>query len=158
MPDINFIKIETKFETGFWSYLNPKNWFKKTYNKDNSSILFIDDLEMPVVDNLKKAGYKVKKIRDVKDVDDADIKNSQIIFVDYKGVGKNISQTYEGLGLIERLIELYPNKKRIILYSAHNFSNDVAMNAIFNKAHNRISKNADTSEFMKLIDLEMKKL
>lgn len=158
MPDINLIKIETKLETGFWSYLNPKNWFKKKYCKDNTNILFIDDLEMPVVDNLRKAGYKVKKIRDVKDVDDADVKNSQIIFVDYKGVGKNISQTYEGLGLIKRLIEVYPTKKRIILYSAHNFLNDIALNEIFNQAHNRISKNSDTSEFMKLIDSEIKKI
>lgn len=157
MLDINF-KIENKFDTGFLSWLNPMNLFNKSYTKDNTNILFIDDLEMPIVDNLKKAGYKVKKIRDVKDVDDADVKNSQIIFVDYKGVGKNISQTYEGLGLIERLTEQYPRKKRIILYSAHNFLNDVALSEIFNKAHNRISKNADTSEFMKLIDLEIKKL
>jgi len=159
MSDANIIKIENNFKgENNLSFLNPKNWFRKKYTKDNANILFIDDLEMPVVDNLKKAGYKIKKIRDVKDVDDADIQNSQIIFVDYKGVGKNISQTYEGLGLIERLIERYPHKKRVILYSAHNFSNDVALNEIFNKAHGRISKNADTSEFMKLIDREIKKI
>jgi hypothetical protein len=157
MLDVNF-NVENKFDGGFFSFLNPKNWCKKEYTKDNTNILFIDDQDMPVVDNLKKAGYKVKKIRDVKDIDDSEVKNAQIIFVDYMGVGKNISQTYQGLGLAEKLIENYPTKKRIILYSAFNFSNDVALSEMFNKVHNRIPKNADTSEFMKLIKLEMKKL
>ncbi|MEK7453209.1 MAG: hypothetical protein AAB614_03170 [Patescibacteria group bacterium] len=89
MFDLNF-NVNNKFDNSFWRIFNPINWLKKSYTKDNTNILFIDDLEMPIVDNLKKAGYKVKKIRDVKDVDDADVKNSQIIFVDYKGVGKNI--------------------------------------------------------------------
>jgi len=150
MLDATLIKVENKFEAGSLSFLNPMNWFKKKkkYSKENTNILFIDDLEMPVVDNLKKAGYKVKKIRDVKDLDDAEVQCSQIIFVDYKGVGKNISQTYEGIGLIERLVEKYPIQKRIILYSAHNFLNDVALSEIFNTAHGHISKNADTAEFM----------
>ncbi len=157
MLDVNF-NIENKFESSFWSFLNPKSWFKKHYTKENINILFIDDKDMPVVDNLKKAGYRIRKIRDVKDIDDAEVQNAEIIFVDYRGVGKNISQTYEGLGLAERLMENYAAKKRIILYSAYNFSNDVALNEIFNKVHNRISKNSDTSEFMKLIELELKKL
>ncbi len=159
MPDFNIVKIENNFQgKNFLSFLNPKNWFKKKYTKDNTKILFIDDLEMPVVDNLKKAGYKVTKIRDVKDVDDSNVQASQIIFVDYKGVGKNISQTFEGLGLVESLKEKYSKSKRIILYSAHNFSNNVAMSHKFNIADNRIPKNSDTSEFIKLIESEIRKL
>ncbi|KKS92627.1 MAG: Response regulator [Candidatus Collierbacteria bacterium GW2011_GWC2_43_12] len=158
MADINLIKIENRFDKGSLSFLNPRNWFRKKYTKENTNILFIDDEDMPVVDNLKKAGYRVKKVRDVKDVDDAEVQSAQLIFVDYRGVGKNISQTYEGLGLAERLVDTYKNKKRIILYSAYNFSSDVALNEIFNKVHNRISKNSDTSEFMKLIELEISRL
>ena len=73
---------------------------------------------MPVVDNLKKAGYKVKKTRDAKDADDADVKNSQIIFVDYKGVGKKLFGKKEGLGLITELQRIYGEEKRYIIYSS----------------------------------------
>jgi len=158
MSDINGIKIEANFHKGSLDFLNPKNWFKKSYSKDTTNILFIDDSDMPVVDNLKKAGYRVKKIRDVKDIDNAEVKNAQIIFVDYKGVGKNISENYEGLGLIERFTETYPKNKRVILYSASNFPNKIVLNNIFNKAHNRIPKNAETCEFIKMIESEIKKL
>lgn len=159
MPDINGVKIENHFHPGSLNIISAiKNFFKKDYFKETTNILFIDDSDMPVVENLKGAGYRVKKIRDIKDVDNSEVKNAQIIFVDYKGVGKNISETYEGLGLIERLIATYLKKKRVILYSAHNFPNDIVMNEIFNKAHNRIAKNADTSEFIKMIESEIKKL
>ena len=46
---------------GLEKILNPRHWFSKNHTKDSVNILFIDDKEMPVVDSLKKNGYKVIK-------------------------------------------------------------------------------------------------
>lgn len=158
MFDANFIKIENKFDLGS---LNPRNWFKKKkeYSKENTNILFIDDLDMPVVDNLKKAGYRVKKIRDVKDIDDAEVQNAQIIFVDFDGVGKFVSPQHQGVGLIKELKIKYGSSKYIILYTAQlTMPTDTAINALLNIADARMRKDSDVTDFTEQIREAMKKI
>jgi hypothetical protein len=136
-----------------------KVWNKWRFRQDNIQILFIDDTEMPVVQNLKKTGWIVEKIKDVKNLDDAIVKRSHIIFVDFKGVGRNISPQHEGIGLAIQLKKKYQKKKRIILYSANSsFSADSILKSDFDYIDNRILKNADTTEFVDMINSEMKKL
>ena len=159
MADINLIKIENNFEMGFWSYLNPKNWFRKRFSKDTVNILFIDDLDMPVVENLKKAGYRVKKVRDVKNVDDAEVKSAQIIFVDFDGVGKSISPQHQGAGLIKELKTKYTNSKYIVLYTAQsNLPADTIMRSIFDAADARLRKDSDVTDFTLQIRDGLKRL
>lgn len=159
MPDFNFIKVENKFETDFWSYLNPKNWFRKNYTKDNVNILFVDDLDMPVVESLKKANFKVKKVKDLKDVDDAEVKNAQIIFVDFDGVGKFVSPQHQGAGLVKELKIKYGKSKYIVLYTAQpTLPTDTAMNSLFNIADARMRKDSDVTDFTEQIREALKKL
>ena len=156
MLDINF-KIENKFESGFWSYL--KNLFKKGYTKDNVNILFIDDLDMPVVESLRKANYKVKKVKDVKDVDDAEVKNAQIIFVDFEGVGKSISPLHQGAGLVKELKTKYGASKFVVLYTAQpTMPADTTMNSLFTIADARMRKDSDATDFTDQIREALKKL
>lgn len=157
MPDINIIKIEPKFETGFWDKL--KNLFKKNYTKDSVNILFIDDLDMPVVGSLKKAGYKVKKVKDVKNIDDAEVKNAQIIFVDFDGVGKFVSPQHQGAGLVKELKTKYGFSKYIVLYTAQQtMPADTTMNSLFNIADARMIKDSDVTDFTNQIREGLKKL
>lgn len=159
MPDANFIKIENNFNGSSWDFLDPRNWFRKKYTKDNVNILFIDDMDMPVVDNLKKSGYKVKKVKDVKDTDDAEVKNAQIIFVDFDGVGKNFSLKHQGVGLANELKIKYGKKKFIVLYTAQKtLPADTVMQELFNSLDFRLPKDSDTSDFIELIRAALKKI
>ncbi len=157
MPDINLIKMENKFDASFWS--NLKNLFKESYTKDNVNILFIDDLDMPVVESLRKANYKVKKVKDIKDVDDADVKNAQIIFVDFDGVGKSISPLHQGAGLVKELKSKYGTSKFVVLYTAQpTMPADTTMSSLFTIADARMRKDSDVTDFTDQIRDALKKL
>lgn len=128
---------------------------RKKIDKNTAHILFVDDEQFPVVDNLKKAGWSVEKVKDLKNIDDDLVKRAHIIFVDYKGVGKNFSGKEEGIGLIKALVNKYNSAKRIILYSGHNrftLEHDIKM------AHNYLSKNSETYEFISMIESELKNI
>lgn len=153
------VYITNKFDNGSLSFLNPKNWFKKSYTKDNVSILFIDDLDMPVVESLKKANYKVKKIKDLKDIDDAEVKNAQVIFIDFDGVGKFVSPQHQGAGLVKELKIKYKSSKYVVLYTAQpTMPTDTTMNSLFTIADARMRKDSDVTDFTEQIREALKKL
>lgn len=91
-----------------------------TSYKNMASILFIDDSEVPIVQTLKDDNWAVKKVSDAQ-IDDPRIKEANIIFVDWKGVGKRISSEDEGIALVENIKRKYGNNKYVILYSAQEY-------------------------------------
>lgn len=159
MVDFNIVKNEISFEASFWDFLNIKKWFRKSYTKDNVNILFIDDLDMPVVESLRKAKYRVKKVKDIKDVDDAEVKNAQIIFVDFEGVGRSISPLHQGVGLVKELKTKYGDSKFIVLYTAQStMPADTTMTSLFTIADARMRKDSDVTDFTDQIRDALKKL
>lgn len=159
MTDINFFKIEPNFEPGFWDFLSPKNWGRKKYSKETVNILFIDDLDMPVVENLKRAGYRVRKVRDVKDTDDAEVKDAQIIFSDFDGVGRSISAHHQGAGIVKEIKARYGSSKYVVLYTAQpTLPSDTIMRSLFDAADARLRKDADTTDFTEQIRIALKQL
>ncbi len=72
------------------------------FTKDNIQILFVDDevRDFDVINNLKEAGWSVVGIEDIKNVDEDTVKRSQIIFVDYKGVGRSLSLKDQLIGFV----------------------------------------------------------
>lgn len=159
MSDINLIKNEFNFGSNFFDLLNPRNWFRKRYKKGDVNILFIDDLDMPVFESLKKSGYKVKKVRDIKNIDEAEVKNAQIIFVDFDGVGKYISPQHQGAGLAKELKMVYGASKYIVLYTAQRtMPAGTTMNSLFNHADARMRKDSDVTDFAEQIREGLKKL
>lgn len=142
------------FELNFKGFSLPF-LFKKKINKQQASILFIDDEYFPVVDNLEKAGWSVKRIKDIKNPQDEDVKRANIIFVDYKGVGRTLSEGDEGIGVIKLLKDSYKNSKRVILYSGYG---RFSLGAHLGIADNQMSKESNTYEFIKMIESELKKI
>lgn len=123
--------------------------------KNNAFILFVDNEHFPVVDNLIAAGWAVKRVRDIKNPQDDDVKRASIIFVDYKGVGRSLSEEDEGVGVIKILKELYKKSKRIILYSAYG---RFTLGPHLNVADNQMSKESNTYEFIEMIESELRKI
>jgi len=121
------------------------------------NILFIDDefKDYPIIENLEEAGWSVNAVKDVRNVNCEAVERAQIVFVDYKGVGSNFSQNEQGIAIIKQIKKTYGDKKRTILYSAHNtFSLGDSINA----ADSYLRKNVDTIEFLERIQDEMGKL
>ncbi len=133
-----------------------KSIFKRQnkYNKTNTHILFVDDQigDFSVIENLKEAGWSIEGITDIRNVDDDVVKRSQIIFIDYKGVGRTLSQSEQGIGLIRLLKKTYGKNKRIILYSAHD---RFSLGDKLDVADDQLSKNSDTREFIDKINENM---
>jgi hypothetical protein len=146
---INIFNIENiKLElTNFWG--------KKKLDKSNTNILFVDDENFPVVEKLQKAGWSVKKVKDIMNIQDDDVQRAHIIFVDYKGVGKYLSENDQGIGIIKAIKTSYGNSKRVILYSGHNRFN---LGLDLRVADNILSKNSDVYEFITIIEAEIKKI
>ena len=85
--------------------------------KVSTNILFIDNEKFKKIENLKKQGWKISHIKNVVSIDDEPIRNADIIFVDYKGVGSK--EDDEGIGLLTALRAHYGKAKWLIFYSAH---------------------------------------
>ena len=118
--------------------------------KQICKIIFIDDRKFAVVDILIKSGWvNSKRVKDVYSLDDNDIKESHILFVDIQGVGKALQFKDEGLGLITALKNKYPNKK-VVVYSAE--SDGDRFHEGLSLADARLNKNADPYEFQLLVE------
>lgn len=119
--------------------------------KGTCQILFIDDEPLKLlISTLKKSGWKnIKRIDDTANLDLAEIRNADIIFVDIKGVGKELMFKNEGVGLAAELKKKYP-MKGIVIYSAtpeHNlFDPDI------DKVDGRLLKNAEPIQFSDMIE------
>lgn len=154
MLDVN-IKIED--QKSLWEKLT--GLFKKTprFDKANTRILFIDDEmdEFPVIQNLKDAGWSVEAVNDVQNVEEDVVRRSQVIFVDYKGIAQHLSEKEQGIGLIKLLKQTYKESKRVGLYSGHN---RFTLGHDIDAADFKLPKNADTREFITIIQREIQKL
>ena len=118
--------------------------------KNTTQILFIDDEDFSVLKMLKKAGWKnVKKKQDVCDLDDIDVRNADIIFVDIKGVGMSLGFKNQGAGLAAAIKQRYPNKGVVIYSGTH--EHDI-FDLDLDKVDAKLPKNAEPVQFMYLIE------
>lgn len=116
----------------------------------DSSILFIDDKEFPIVSAIKGSGYAAcKQIKDIKDINSPPVINADVIFVDINGVGRSLSLPSEGLDVASAIKSRFPQKK-VIIYSsqpAHNITHPAikSVDAI-------LRKDAEFIEFLSLLE------
>jgi len=151
MTIFSLVSFDPKFS------INLPQFFKKKFDKSNVRILFIDDnfRDFPVIQNLKEIGWSVDAIDDCCNVDDDKIQNSHIIFVDFSGVARVLSESEQGISLIKLIKRKYGNKKRVILYSGQD---RFSLGDNIDIADNKLSKNSDTERFIEMIEDEIKKL
>lgn len=115
-------------------------------------IIFIDDKAFPVIDILKNSGWIcTRRLKDIDSLDQVEIKESHILFVDIQGVGRKLKFQDEGLGLIVALKHKYPSKK-VVAYSAEDQGRVEAFHKGINLADSRLSKSADPYEFQFLVE------
>ena len=119
--------------------------------RNKAKILFVDDKECLVITNLQRNQFDVRKIDDILDTQDTNVIWANLIFVDYKDVGRALVGKKEGLGLINLLQKSYGNKKRYVIYSSvQDFDGIVG--------YPYIRKNAGYDEFVSRISSEISEL
>jgi len=120
--------------------------------KSICKILFVDDKKFAVVDILKNDGWKnTRREKDVESLDQLEVYEAHIIFLDIQGVGKKLQFKEEGLGLLEALKDKYPNK-RIVVYSAEEQGKLQALHPSFNRADKILRKDADPYSFSSTVE------
>ncbi len=127
----------------------PEN--KKNRIKESTRILFVDDnhTDFQIVSILKRQGWKnTKSIKDIINLDDSKVKESDIIFVDINGVGTTLFKD-EGLGLASALTNKYADKK-IIIYSADTKGD--RFHKALREVDGCLSKDAEPFQFSNLIE------
>ncbi|MDD4902773.1 MAG: hypothetical protein PHE24_06625 [Patescibacteria group bacterium] len=118
--------------------------------KKQTQILFIDDEAMDsLLDNIRDAGWSVKQRKEIDNFDAEDIKNSDIIFIDYKGVSLKLTPSDEGIGLLKALRSKYP-QKHLIFYSG--YAGFIPGHEIHGFADGWIQKNADPWVYIERIE------
>lgn len=129
MPDITSIIIGKVAETATKTGLSKVgNWFKTLFKptpptidelKRNTHILFVDDEDFsPRLETLRNAGWSVSQVTDITNYNAEEIRNADVIFMDYINVGKTLTPSQQGIGLLKGLNQRYPNKF-LIFYSGH---------------------------------------
>ena len=125
--------------------------------KKLTNILFVDDERgFNVVQILKNSGWKNTKAKqDLRSLDEKDLVESHICFVDVQGVGKILEFKDEGLGLATAIKRKYPLKK-VVIYSAQ--SEGDRFHEALKIADATLRKDADPYEFQNLVEEFSKKL
>lgn len=116
-----------------------------------TKILFVDDeIKFKVVKIIQNAGWiHTQLIKDVKSLDQTEILEAKIIFVDIQGVGIELNFKEEGLGLAAALKERYPNKK-VIIYSAEQKGD--RFHKVLRQVDGSLPKDADPYQFQSLVE------
>ena len=119
------------------------------FKKKSKVVLFIDDDidNFPYVESLRNKGYVVHTLKEFTSLEDKKIIESDIIFVDYRGVGVDLDKKEQGFAVIHLIKNRFP-KKRVIIYSAHSFT----LKRNVHIADDSIFKNATLAEFIEKIE------
>ena len=86
---------------------------------ESTKILIIDDDKIALEDTLRRIGYNIVAKKDIDVL--TDVEDYPIIICDYKGVGQNFPNEFEGINLVRLIKEKYP-EKIVYLLSAADFN------------------------------------
>jgi len=133
---------------------------KKIYSideiKKQTQVLFIDDEAFDyLLENIRQAGWNVKQVKEIDNLDSENLKSADVIFIDYKGVGSILTPTEEGIGLLKALRHKYP-LKYLIFYSG--YAGFIPGHEIHDIANGWITKNADPYVYIERIEEAAKKV
>jgi hypothetical protein len=119
--------------------------------KNETRILFVDDdARFKVAKILTQSGWvHTKLIKDCKTLDEHDVVEANLLFIDVQGVGVAMGFNDEGLGLALAIKEKYPEKK-VIIYSAETKGD--RFHEALRKADSFLPKNADPYEFQRIVE------
>ncbi len=144
-----------------WFVAGYKKVFKKKplsieELRKNIQVLFIDDEPLDsILDNVRQSGWNVRQVNEVDNIYSDEVKNSDIIFIDYKNVGSKLTPTEEGIGLLKYLRHKYPTK-HLIFFSG--YAGFIPGHEVHSIANGWIQKNSDPYVYVERIEAAAKEI
>jgi ActR/RegA family two-component response regulator len=124
--------------------------------KEKTHVLFVDDEDFGTrLQSIRDAGWSVNQITDVTDFNCPAVERANIIFMDYIGVGRALTPTDEGIGLLKEIKRRYP-EKFLVFYSG--YAGFIPGHEFHNIADAWIAKNSDPYVFIDQIEDAAKKI
>lgn len=115
--------------------------------KRNTKVLIIDDDDIVVLSSLYKQGYNIEHKKDIDSLNE--IAAYDIVFCDVKGVGKSLSDKYEGAHLVKQIKKEFPDKM-VISYSAIGY--DSEYEEYLSYADAKVPKGSSIEDWTSIID------
>lgn len=124
--------------------------------KKITRILFVDDEDFSArLSVIRDSGWNVSQINDITNFNCEEVKNADIIFMDYVGVGKILCPSEQGIGLLKSIKNRYPHKF-LIFYSG--YAGFIPGHEFHTIADAWIDKHADTFVYIDQIEAAAIKL
>ena len=115
--------------------------------RNKVKVVLIDDENFAYAEILHNHGYLVTKKNDIDDIQS--LEAYDIIFCDINGIGLKLNSKLQGAYVISEIRKKYPFKY-IIAYSGR--TQDLSLNHYFKMADQIIKKDADSSEWVEVLD------
>lgn len=150
------IKAIPNWVIQIWRKIRKKKQPSLEEIKRSVRILFVDDESVDhLINNISQAGWNVSYTNEISNLDSDEIKNADIIFLDYKNVGVKLTPTEEGIGLLKAIRKKYPNK-HLIFYSG--YAGFIPGHEVHGIADDWIQKNSDPYVYIDRIEDAAKKI
>lgn len=130
-----------------------ENQFDKV--KFKARIAFVDDEEITHVERLRKEGYNIHHCADIEQIDDFIRKDYHVIVLDIQGVGKSLSPSQGGWGILKYLKEQHPHTV-VIMFTGADWS-ITQYKDLANKADDFIGKDLEFLDFKAKLDNGIRK-
>jgi len=136
------------------------NWLNKKFDKKKeisiddvkrlTKVLFVDDEDFSSkISVIRNAGWNINQIGEITNLDSEEIKNADIIFMDYYGVGKILTPKEQGIGLLKCIRKKYP-EKFIVFFSG--YAGVIPGHEVHSIANAWIPKHEDTFVYIDQIE------
>ncbi len=137
------------------------NWLKNRSNKKKeklsieeikkrTQVLFVDDEDFSArLSDIRGAGWNVHQVNDITNFNSTEIQNADIIFMDYMDVGKVLTPSEQGIGLLREIKKRYP-AKFLIFYSG--YAGFIPGHEVHSIADAWIDKHSDTYVYIDQIE------
>lgn len=133
-------------------------WFRKKQQwpdmpfeeiKKRARLLVIDDDPFAYLEIFQKNGYAIEQWTDVEDLNRLESGAFDLILLDVQGVGKKISPTEQGLGVLRHLRVKSP-AQLVVAFSSADYS--LKYQDFFALADRTLTKSADYVDFQRVVD------
>ena len=116
--------------------------------RSSTRVLVIDDTKLPAMEQLKRLGYDITRVRDIDNIDD--LTPFDIILCDVMGVGKKLDPKAQGNVIIREAMLRYPNKF-VIAYTGSSQTSPEATEAR-TQADSFLPKGAEIGKWQEVLD------
>lgn len=123
--------------------------------KLKARIALVDDDEISHVKRLQRDGYNIVDLPDITEIDDFIRRKYHVVILDIQGIGKNLSETSEGWGVLKYLKTECPHLV-VIMFTGADWSVTKYKNLV-DLADDFIGKDLEFLDFKSKLDAAIKK-